>query len=117
MIKSNTNDAKRWFDVLVTGDGCQTAMMTLEPGESSGERNNEHPQSEQILLVIEGEVTAEIGDGKGATYRGRRRHRSAQGAASFYERRRRQGADVQRLRAAGVLKTGATGSERERPGP
>lgn len=64
MIKSNTNDAKRWFDVLVTGDGCQTAMMALEPGESSGERNNEHPQSEQILLVIEGEVTAEIGDEK-----------------------------------------------------
>jgi len=62
MIRRNTNDAKRSFDVLQTSDGSQTAIMALDPGESSGQKANEHPQSEQILLVLEGEVTAEIGD-------------------------------------------------------
>jgi mannose-6-phosphate isomerase-like protein (cupin superfamily) len=62
MIKRSTKDAKRWFDVLQTSDGCQTAMMTLDPGESSGEMTNEHPQSEQILLVLDGDVEAEVGD-------------------------------------------------------
>ncbi|MBC5806161.1 MAG: cupin domain-containing protein [Candidatus Eremiobacter antarcticus] len=38
--------------------------MILEPGAWSGEIANEHPSSEQTLLVLEGEVVAEIGDGR-----------------------------------------------------
>lgn len=64
MIRRNLRDADNWFYVLQTSDCGQTAVMALDRGESSGERKNEHPQSEQILLVLEGEVTAEIGDEK-----------------------------------------------------
>jgi mannose-6-phosphate isomerase-like protein (cupin superfamily) len=59
----NIADDHEWFDVLHTGQGLQTAVMDLEPGGGeSGEKTNEHPQSEQVLFVVEGEVEAEIGD-------------------------------------------------------
>lgn len=52
------------FHVLETVGEAQTAVMTLEAGESSGPKMNEHAQSEQVLYVVTGEVDAEIGDGK-----------------------------------------------------
>ncbi len=36
--------------------------MTLAPGESSGPQENEHPRSEQVLYLVEGELQAELGD-------------------------------------------------------
>lgn len=48
------------FSVLATSHGFQAASMTLAPGESSGKKGNEHPDSEQLLLVLEGSVVAEI---------------------------------------------------------
>ncbi len=39
-------------------------MMTLAPGKSSGPKGNEHPKSEQTLLVLEGEILADIGSEK-----------------------------------------------------
>jgi mannose-6-phosphate isomerase-like protein (cupin superfamily) len=36
--------------------------MSIGPGEESGPKDNEHPQSEQVLYVIEGELEAEIGE-------------------------------------------------------
>jgi len=62
MEKHNVYKAVPWFSVLQTSGGCQTAVMSLRPGAWSGEKGNEHPDSEQILLVLEGEVTAEIGE-------------------------------------------------------
>lgn len=62
MIVSNLRDAKSWFEVLGTGRKCQFAVMTLAPGKSSGPKGNEHPKSEQVLFVVEGEVLAEVGD-------------------------------------------------------
>lgn len=53
-----------WFTVKETGEALQTAMMTLRPGAASGSMSNEHPQSEQVLYVVSGLVTAEIGDRK-----------------------------------------------------
>lgn len=53
--------AKSWFAVLATTDQSQVAAMTLEPGKSSGEKGNEHPDSDQVLVVLAGEVLAEIG--------------------------------------------------------
>jgi mannose-6-phosphate isomerase-like protein (cupin superfamily) len=59
----NIADSHRWFEVLSTSAGIQTAVMDLKPGGGeSGEKTNEHPQSEQVLFVVEGEVEAEIGD-------------------------------------------------------
>lgn len=58
----NVWTAKNWFQVLQTGEKSQTAVMTLAPGKSSGEEAESHEDSEQVLMVIEGEVLAEIGD-------------------------------------------------------
>jgi mannose-6-phosphate isomerase-like protein (cupin superfamily) len=62
MSATNIRDSKSWFDVLETAERCQTAVMTLAPGEESGPKQNEHPQSEQVLYLVEGELEAEIGD-------------------------------------------------------
>jgi mannose-6-phosphate isomerase-like protein (cupin superfamily) len=51
----------KFFRVLQTGKRSQTAVMALKPGEESGPKANEHPRSEQVLLVLEGEVRAEVG--------------------------------------------------------
>src|SRR5947208_4383727 len=57
----NINDAKSWFEVLQTGERSQTAMMTLAPGKSSGEKAEAHKDSDQVLLILEGELTGEVG--------------------------------------------------------
>lgn len=56
----NIGDAKGWFEVLQTGAKAQTAVMTLKSGGASGSEPNAHEKSEQILLVLEGEVEAEV---------------------------------------------------------
>lgn len=57
----HTRRVKRFFKVLQTGKRTQTAMMTLQPGEESGPMGNDHPQSEQVLFVVRGQLVAEIG--------------------------------------------------------
>ena len=64
MIISNINHAKKAFELLQTISKTQVATMRLAPGKASGPKGNEHPQSDQVLVVIEGEVYAEIGDEK-----------------------------------------------------
>jgi hypothetical protein len=51
-IKTDTKRAS--FKVLDTTLSAQSAMMVLQPGESTGEPQNEHPRSEQWLFVISG---------------------------------------------------------------
>jgi quercetin dioxygenase-like cupin family protein len=46
------------------------AAMTLVPGRSIGSMGNEHPKSNQVLFVVEGEVLAEIGEEKKALRKG-----------------------------------------------
>lgn len=58
---SNINHPKVWFQVLQTTQASQTAVMTLKPGASTGEQPESHEKSEQILLLIDGELVAEIG--------------------------------------------------------
>ena len=60
MNVKNVREANDWFEVLQTGKKTQTAMMTLKPGQSSGENAESHEKSEQVLLVLHGEVMAEI---------------------------------------------------------
>src|SRR5438270_11981018 len=62
MSATNIHDLKSSFDVLETAKNCQTAAMTLAPGEESGPKQNEHPESEQVLSLVEGELEAEIGE-------------------------------------------------------
>jgi mannose-6-phosphate isomerase-like protein (cupin superfamily) len=58
---ANIGDASHWFEVLQTSDKSQTAIMKLGPGQSSGDEAEAHEKSEQVLLVMEGEVIGEIG--------------------------------------------------------
>ncbi len=56
----NIHDATEWFEVLHTTAQSQSAVMTLKPGHRSSERTNVHKKSDQIVLVVEGEIEAEI---------------------------------------------------------
>ncbi len=62
MTPTNVRAVTEWFAVLETAQKSQTAVMTIGPGESSGPKENEHPQSEQVLYLVEGELEAEIGE-------------------------------------------------------
>lgn len=56
----------------------QAALMVLEPGQSTGGVENEHPGSEQWLFVISGSGWARVGQ---------RRARLARGSLLVIERR------------------------------
>ena len=58
----NVSDAKEWFQVLQTREQTQTAMMTLGPGEATGDKPNTHKKSDQVLLLLEGELNGEVGE-------------------------------------------------------
>lgn len=58
----NIDEAKAWFEVLQTSERSQTAMMTLPPGDATGERPEAHKNSDQVLLMLEGELSGEVGD-------------------------------------------------------
>src|SRR5947209_15253448 len=62
MNVANIGSASEWFQVLQTSDLSQTAMMSLEPGAATGEKAEAHDKSEQVLLVLEGELIGEVGD-------------------------------------------------------
>jgi mannose-6-phosphate isomerase-like protein (cupin superfamily) len=59
----NIHDTGSWFQVMETTKRSQTAVMTLAAGNNSSEEMNVHDSSDQALLVVEGEVRAEV-DGK-----------------------------------------------------
>lgn len=61
MTVTNLADARGWFQVLARADQSEAAVMRLESGRASAERPTTHIDSDQILLVVEGEVTAEVG--------------------------------------------------------
>jgi mannose-6-phosphate isomerase-like protein (cupin superfamily) len=62
MNVTNISEAKGWFEVLQTGERSQTAMMTLAPGDASGDKAETHEKSDQVLLILGGELTGEVGD-------------------------------------------------------
>ncbi len=62
MDVTDINEAKDWFEVLQTSERSQTAMMTLASGKSSGEKAEAHEDSDQVLLILEGELIGEVGD-------------------------------------------------------
>ena len=43
-----------FFKILVSSRAIQTTAMVLQPGQSTGEPQNEHPHSEQWLFVVSG---------------------------------------------------------------
>jgi len=57
----NINKVTEWFEVVQTTDRSQAAVMRLDPGKATGEHAESHDDSEQLLLLLEGALTAEIG--------------------------------------------------------
>jgi mannose-6-phosphate isomerase-like protein (cupin superfamily) len=55
-----TTKEDEFFKVLATTDKSQVALMRLLPDGTSGEYGNEHPGSDQILIVMEGRGHAKI---------------------------------------------------------
>ena len=64
MTISNVEDVKEWFEVLQTTERSQTAVMVLTAGGNSSEETNVHKKSDQVLLLLEGELHAEVGGDK-----------------------------------------------------
>lgn len=50
------------FDVVLETAGAQAAVMTLQPGESTGGPDNRHDASDQWLFVVSGEGEAVVED-------------------------------------------------------
>src|SRR5438309_11477150 len=62
MNVTNIDRATEWFQVLQTTKRSQTAIMRLEPGAATGEKAEAHEKSDQVLLMVEGELIGEVGD-------------------------------------------------------
>jgi mannose-6-phosphate isomerase-like protein (cupin superfamily) len=50
------------FHLLETTGRTQTATMTLNPGAATSDKLEHHPHSDQVVLVLEGELAAEVGE-------------------------------------------------------
>ena len=61
MFLTHLPDIDHWFKVLQTTPRSQTAVMNLAPGKMSGDEAEAHPKSDQIVIVLDGEVVAEVG--------------------------------------------------------
>ena len=55
-----TGSKRGLFKPLAATTSAQAAMMVLRPGQSTGEPDNEHPNSEQWLFVISGSGEAKV---------------------------------------------------------
>jgi mannose-6-phosphate isomerase-like protein (cupin superfamily) len=61
MRHMHTGSHRSFFRVLTSSDSAQAAMMVLKPGQSTGEKQNEHPRAEQWLFVVSGVGRARVG--------------------------------------------------------
>jgi mannose-6-phosphate isomerase-like protein (cupin superfamily) len=70
MLIASVNNVKEWFEVLQTMERTQTAVMILTSGGHSSEEMNVHEKSDQVLLLLEGDVYAEVGGKKSQMHKG-----------------------------------------------
>lgn len=54
-------EAGSGFKILETTERSQTGLLTLEVGEATGDKPSTHAESDQVLVVLQGALTAEIG--------------------------------------------------------
>lgn len=59
---TNIQDSAEEFHLLETTGRTQTATLRLAPGATTSDEPNIHPHSDQVVLVLVGEVVAEVGD-------------------------------------------------------
>lgn len=53
---------KQDFQLIAGTDRSQIAAMNIAPAHSSGEFGSEHPQSDQIMLILAGEASVKVGE-------------------------------------------------------
>ena len=70
MFLTNLQAASDWFQTLQTASLDQTAIMLLGPGETSAGEQRMHPESDRVLLVLDGEVLAQVAEEKATLRRG-----------------------------------------------
>ncbi|HEY8962724.1 MAG TPA: cupin domain-containing protein [Luteolibacter sp.] len=56
----DTSGVRSDFKILQTTPRVQTAVMRLKAGEASGPEKESHACSDQVVLVLEGELTAQL---------------------------------------------------------
>ena len=61
MDLANIKEATEWFEILQTSKRTQTAMMTLAPGDATGRKAEAHAKSDQVLLMLSGELSGTVG--------------------------------------------------------
>jgi mannose-6-phosphate isomerase-like protein (cupin superfamily) len=61
MKRQNIYQTPEWFKVLQTTKQSQAAVMKLGPGQATGEEPEAHEKSDQVLPLVAGDLTAEIG--------------------------------------------------------
>jgi len=59
--RANIKDATEWFEVLQTSQRSQTAMMTLSPGKVTGRKAEAHEKSDQVMLMLSGKLSGNVG--------------------------------------------------------
>jgi mannose-6-phosphate isomerase-like protein (cupin superfamily) len=59
--RENIYRTTEWFKVLQTTPRTQTAVMKLGQKQATGRKPEAHEKSDQVILVVEGELSAEIG--------------------------------------------------------
>ena len=58
----SVRECDQFFTVLYSTPHTQIATMVLEPGQESGELGTDHPQADQVLFLLQGQVQATVGD-------------------------------------------------------
>jgi mannose-6-phosphate isomerase-like protein (cupin superfamily) len=59
---ANIRESRDDFHILETTGRTQTATMRLDQGQATGEDMEAHPHSDQTVVMLEGELVAEVGE-------------------------------------------------------
>lgn len=70
MNLANIHESAEAFHLLETTGRTQTATMTLAPGAATSDKPEFHPHSDQVVLVLEGALVAEVGNERATITRG-----------------------------------------------
>lgn len=60
MNLTNLRQSSGEFTLLETTGRSQSALLRLPPGQAASDAPQAHPESDQVLLLLEGELSAEI---------------------------------------------------------
>jgi len=58
---SNFRGSSESFHLIQTTGRTQTASISLQSGEATSDEMNSHPHSDQTVVLLDGELVAEVG--------------------------------------------------------